>query len=1036
MQGRRGAARRGVGFSLFVLISMSTLLGFAGQVVVPIKAIAAETPDISEEKAKDIQMLMYFKDCLKTRLAEKGTGSDGAFRGYYEIFQNFSDGQDNKRGKQVIVVGPGIAGKGSDGVWACESIAKEAIAIYKPELKDDSYQSYLMRAIWGKSYADNGSKPVKVSATKVKRNRDELVASIEKAISKRKAEGSLRYATLKRFGPLLDQCYEKWSSTPPGGGGKNEDERLSYPKRKVYAESRGFGWRDINIVTIQQSGRDIRRNKWGLLGNIPLDFKTTFGNIQNDSKFDDKISDWFPIGDDVGKSIIGEDLYKQHDDQSFLDCNWIKQHGDYLFDQSIANKYYYAVKDGRPWIYKITTDGKGQAVTSEVEPIESTTLDTGDGSKTYQCVVAPPLSWIACPIITLTVKSLDVLEGAIIQAVQVPPLTTDGPFEGLHATWAGFRDVANAFLVLIFLITIFAQVLPFDIDPYMVKKVLPRLIAAAICIQFSYFIVQIMFDISRVLAQGVATLIESFPASDIGGGLFGQSAGNSTATSALGFVGALAAGTAAGAAAFTAGTALIVPIVLLLFAGLISVVTLFVTLQVRMIVIIILTIIAPLAFLAWILPNTENYFKKWFTSLIKLLLMYPIIVFMVQGVNLISNISYEALAAMAGSNDGVAGGVSDISKLMVSVIPIIVYFMIPMTFKWAGGIFASIAGAVQGQGGRISKRVRSGSMMKNSLEGLRQKTGERLANTDKFGVKDLKNPRRYGAGMQRLGARVATGNAFSFGKVGARKLAQTANAARHTQLEAQMATVKDLNAGNDVIGEMISARLDGKDEYTYTDRAGHKKTIKLSDDMVPGGMRYLNENGGQIELAKIGNGTMEYKDGLGLKAGKADAAFKNNQFENLGDGGKFKMGEIFKEATDGNVAPLMKAAPHLVHGKKAAMYKEAGGDVFAGIKGESMDVATEAIKGDIDAEANFADAIVDIMNSSTKSGGIDKATATKMKALIEDKTSTVGDQMIDFKDNKGPVKLRDAVDRVFTAGGKIAYNDRANRNVPKKPPTP
>ena len=94
-----------------------------------------------------------------------------------------------------------------------------------------------------------------------------------------------------------------------------------------------------------------------------------------------------------------------------------------------------------------------------------------------------------------------------------------------------------------------------------------------------------------------------------------------------------------------------------------------------------------------------------------------------------------------------------------------------------------------------------------------------------------------------------------------------------------------------------------------------------------------------------------------------------------------------------------------------------------------MIVAAEAIKGDAEAEANFADAIVDIMNSSTKSGGMDKQTALKMKELIEDKSSTIGDQKINLGDGNPPVKLRDAVDKIFTAGNKLAYNDKVNRVI-------
>jgi len=682
--------------------------------------------------------------------------------------------------------------------------------------------------------------------------------------------------------------------------------------------------------------------------------------------------------------------------------------------------------------------------TTSLDGIES---DNGEGgSNNYQCVVTPPLSWIACPIITLVVKSLDFLEGAIVNALEVPPLTTGGAFEGLHMTWEAFRDLANVLLVFIFLITIFAQVLPFDIDPYMVKKVLPKLIAAAIFIQFSYFFVQIMFDISRILGAGVRNIIESIPVSDVGGGLFGQEIGDATGTSILGGLGAVAAGTMGAAAVFTAGSALIVPVLLLLLSALISVVTLFVTLQMRMIIIIILTIISPLAFLAWILPNTESYFKKWITGLIKLLLMYPIIVFMVEGSNLISKVSYDAVIAMSGGGGGL-GGVSDISKVMISLIPIIIYFMIPMTFKWAGGIFASIAGAVQSQGGRLSKRARSGTLMKNALENLKEQSEKKLIDSKAFKLGDLRNNKGpdgsvskvLRSGFGRLGARAATGNALSRGESGGRKIAETIKRAKARELALGTARLEELEAPNPVIGEMIAAKLSGESEYTYKDKRGNFRTVKLSDDIVSGGLKYLNDHGGHVEIASLGEGGQGYGPEItdpltGLKSRKKGPALYDEK-ENGGRGGYsteidgYKdIAQIMAEATEGNPAALLKIAPHLVHAKGSAVYNEATAEAFSGMKKASMEVARKVIQDDKQGEANMADVILDIMNSSDKSGKIDPGVANIIKEMVEDSTHTgLGMQTIDLGDGNGAVPLSSVVNKIFTANGKIRFNDSAKR---------
>lgn len=50
------------------------------------------------------------------------------------------------------------------------------------------------------------------------------------------------------------------------------------------------------------------------------------------------------------------------------------------------------------------------------------------------------------------------------------------------------------------------------------------------------------------------------------------------------------------------------------------------TLVLRQIIIVGMVIISPLAFVAYLVPNLEQYFKKWWSSYIKLLMMYPLIV--------------------------------------------------------------------------------------------------------------------------------------------------------------------------------------------------------------------------------------------------------------------------------------------------------------------------------------------------------------------------------------------------------------------------
>jgi len=1019
---QRGAKKK-AGLSLLVVFVMSTILNITMQLTTAPTAHAYD-------HATDVKrrFLIYFAECLTTEdLDYDGRNWDGdnkaiEFESTQEMF---------KKGERIAV---GIDMEPDNGIRTCYTIYKNVME-YNDYLgwggTADYREQRLQSAVWGKSIRGNGG-ALKVgdsNGNDVSPGQIKLYAAAlrKKVLAKADeyAKGYTKRTTLERFIPLFKQCFNQDTLSNSLPNRNFEDGSLKYSALGFYAERNVFDWKDVKKPRI--TGNDGRLSLTrAQLGDIELDFSPG-ATTDAAPEFDSRWKHWFPVGNDLPTLTDSLDS-AIYEGQVIASCQIFNDKKSFFFGSSKTDtKAHYIIKDGELKISE-DTNNDGTIDDTEIEaPTTTITTDDGsadDSSDSAQCIVNPPLSWILCPLITVGVETVEWLEGQVTDALQFPPLSSNGNFTVLYDTWGSFKNLANAALVLIFLVMIFAQVLPIEVDPYMAKKILPRLIAAAIFIQFSYFFVQILVDITNVLAGGVSGIIGSVSTGSNGGGFWG--AGGADGMSVFGSMLAIAGGTAGIAAAVSAGAALIVPVLLLLLSAAISILTLFVTLEVRIVLIIVYTMVAPLAILAWVLPNTENYFKKWLSTLFKLLLMYPIIVFMVQGTGLIVNVAQDATAAIPNG-----GATSLIFNLLVSIIPIIIFFMIPATFKWAGGMFATVSGAIQNQGNSWSKRARSGSLMKNSLENIKQKTGEKLADTDKFTRSDLLRPKKYFGGLQRLGARTATGNAFSFGKTGERKVAQTANAAKHARLEAQSGTIKELNASNAVIGEMISAKLAGESSYTYKDRDGHEKTVKLTDDMVAGGLRYLNENSGQLEIAKLGAGKMKYKDAKGNDAGAAPAIYDSSA--NGGDGAfntirGFKMGELIKEASDGNTAALLKAAPHMVHGAGAAVYEQATAEMISGMKGPAMDVAAEVIAADSTgaSQARLADSLVGIMNSSDKAGKIDKATAMKIKELVTSEDA-VGSQMIDLNGDGNAVRLDSVIDQVITSSGTVLFNDAARR---------
>lgn len=334
-------------------------------------------------------------------------------------------------------------------------------------------------------------------------------------------------------------------------------------------------------------------------------------------------------------------------------------------------------------------------------------------------------SWLVCPLISVGQKTVGYLEGIVADQLQFQPLTNDTD-AGLKPAWVVFRNLADVFFVLIFFIVIFGTSL--GLDNYTVKKVLPRLIAAAVLIQFSYILVGVMVDISNVLGIGINSLLASaVPA--------GIQTGNSPVTVGAGVVEAITIVVAAVAfnAYFALGLA--IPLLLVLFSGILGILAVLVTLQIRMIIIDVLIVLSPVAILLWVLPNTEKYFNMWRETLIKLLLMFPIIALLFGVTNLIS-----LIMAHGGTQ------VSDSQKLLTSILPIIAFFMVPATFKFAGS--AMMAGS-----SFVGKHASRG---KNGISGAQDKMKQNRAyNRQQHGLATLNAQKNGEAPNTKLGRGIA-----------------------------------------------------------------------------------------------------------------------------------------------------------------------------------------------------------------------------------------------------------------------------------------
>ena len=206
----------------------------------------------------------------------------------------------------------------------------------------------------------------------------------------------------------------------------------------------------------------------------------------------------------------------------------------------------------------------------------------------------------------------DAAYGAISGFLDIKPaILSSGDNSGAKQGWDFFRNIANAIFAVIFLWIIFSQISNVGVSNYGIKKILPRLIIGALLVNLSYYLCQIFVDLSNILGHTLKDALES------GAGEIG------TTSEAAGWGSAIAA-TLVGVGGVAAFAALAIGIPTLA-AGFFAIMTVFIILVVRQAGVILLISMSPIAFAAWLLPNTEDLFKKWMKMFRGLLLVFPII---------------------------------------------------------------------------------------------------------------------------------------------------------------------------------------------------------------------------------------------------------------------------------------------------------------------------------------------------------------------------------------------------------------------------
>ncbi len=309
-----------------------------------------------------------------------------------------------------------------------------------------------------------------------------------------------------------------------------------------------------------------------------------------------------------------------------------------------------------------------------------------DGGDADSCNASGnPTSWIICPIYDgIGSLSDTILNKFIVPMLKTNPISTN-PDDTIYKVWSSFRVWGDVLLVIGLLVVVFGQAIGGGVvDAYTAKKVLPRLLIAAILINLSIYIVALAVDVSNVVGQGVGNLMTapldgvSLSPDGFKLGIFAALAAITGSVATI--MGALAFFVGVGVAGLT-GILEFLPFLFLfiILPVLLAVMAVFVVLALRMAIIMALVLVSPVAFALYCLPNTEQYFRKWWSLLFNMLLVYPIIMVIFAAADILA---YTAI---------LSGGTGSIwSYFLAFLLQFIPLLMIPYAFKLAGGVLGRI----------------------------------------------------------------------------------------------------------------------------------------------------------------------------------------------------------------------------------------------------------------------------------------------------------------------------------------------------------
>lgn len=564
------------------------------------------------------------------------------------------------------------------------------------------------------------------------------------------------------------------------------------------------------------------------------------------------------------------------------------------------------------------------------------------------------IGWMVCPVLKFMGGLLDGSYAIIRELTAVPGKILGDPAQ---RAWSAFRDIANIIIIIAFMIIVFSQVSSFGVSNYGIKKMLPKLIAVTILMNLSFFLCQIALDVSNILGTSIYELLKTMPVYESSGGFLEK--GN-IVSDVIGYVlmGGVAlvagAGAVVGGIAFATIEGALVILIPIIIAALVAVLVTVTILVLRPSIVIILTVLAPLAFVALLFPNTNKFYKKWLQIFVAVLSLYVGISVLFGGSQLAAAILAQSMGfGEASFKDNIGAGISVIAVLnlpLLAALPMIKGSLnaIPMV----GNMLTSIRSAGKNLSSLSRKTLKDNA-------GLAAATAQR-------------NPSNKFA---RLVSQGLSGREFNiagrtFGRTRSTlRAAQAAQAYNEAEIKASAYDTQDL-----LVQEAVDAVVSGKVTDSRTgklrDTSQTERLALIDKAMTSGGFNQRREI---LEVLSSGNmGNRQEKElvnrAIKISYSKGDQTVYGVGFgDNILSGG-IKGEEGLRSATKKNIEAGNVDGTHMVQSQGMSEYmidvatgiaptKDAENKVIKNAQGKAVKASYTAVPGSRTAVDNLVSAI-------------------------------------------------------------------------------